>query len=153
MWDCFMLIDKDTLLFVILRFWWYSLTVRNEHCQEEMKTWLSYEGDVQKAGNPGKIHCKKFTQRTDSPQLCDCWGAQGFVVSLKGTHRDFISLQCTLMTPWYFWQVPITCLPAAACVKHNHQMCCQSGGPEGFLRQKPEDIEVMVRKHHPKKPS
>lgn len=147
-----MLIDKDTLLFVILRFLWYSLTVRNEHCQEEMKTQLRYEGEVQKADNPEKIHCKKFTQRTDSPELCDCWGAQRLVVSLKGTHTDFISLQCTLMTPWYFWQVPITCLPAAACVKHSDQMCCQSGEPEFFLRQKPEDIEVMVRKHYPKKP-
>ncbi|XP_053793476.1 uncharacterized protein LOC128785202 [Vidua chalybeata] len=49
--------------------------------------------------------------------------------------------ECTLMTPWYFWQVPITCLPAAACVKHNNQMRCQSGEPEVFLRQKPEDIE------------
>lgn len=111
-----MLIGKNALLFVILRFWWYSLTVGSHHCQEWMKTWFNYEGEAQKSDNAGKIHCKKnHTGDWFSwAEISVCWGTQRLVVSLKGTHTDFISLQCMLMTPWCFWQVPI--VPASSCV-------------------------------------
>lgn len=75
------------------------------------------------------------------------------VVSLKGTHTDFVSLQPACMTLWYFWQVPVTCLPAAASTKHDGRMCRQPGEPEVFLKHKPMDIEETVRKHHPRKQS
>lgn len=73
------------------------------------------------------------------------------VAPLKGTHIDFISLQCACKTLWYFRQVPIKWLPSAASVKHDGQMCHQPGEPEIFLRHKPADIEETVRKHHPTK--
>jgi len=42
-----------------------------------MKTWLSYEEEIQKADSPGKIQCKcRAAFRADSPELCDRWGAQ-----------------------------------------------------------------------------
>lgn len=44
------------------------------------------------------------------------------------------------MTLRYFWQVAVTCLPAAACAKHDSQMCRQPGDPEVLLRHEPMDI-------------
>lgn len=51
MLGCFLFMGKNTFLFVFLRFSLYSVTVRNENCQDEVKPRLSYD-------NPREIRCK-----------------------------------------------------------------------------------------------
>lgn len=110
------------LLFVFLSFLLYSLTVRNELCPDEVQTWLSYKEEVEKADSPGKVHCKcRAAPWAGFPELCVCWVLEGrLMVSLKGTHRDFISLQCECTTLWHLL-ASLPHVPASSCLSETRR--------------------------------
>lgn len=153
MLGCSLLKGKNTFLFVCLRFSLYSLAVRNEHCRDEKKTWLSYEREVRKADSPGGICCKyRAAFWADSSKLCDLRSAQREACgSLKRHPHRFHFLAMCMQDPVVFL-ASTDQAPAISCrVKHDGRMCHQPGEPEIFLRREPAGFEETVRKHHPRK--